>query len=139
LHWGLADWVDLWVCGLKAKALVLGEEPRITFIGFYSLAWRTILSHGMMWNRRAHLVTQQQSILFLCESTLEQNFVVRIDYWFQLSGCSLHPQELQCRAAFIERGKTLAELMAKNGEKKRNGDCFRLARKSRFRKGRVDI
>jgi hypothetical protein len=116
LHQCLADWVDIWVCGLKVKTRVLGEEPRITFGEFYPPAWRPVLSHGMMWNRRAHLETQQQSILCLCESDLEQNFVVRIDYRFQLSRCSLRPQELQCRAAFIEGDKTLAELMFKNGE-----------------------
>jgi hypothetical protein len=71
----------------------------------------------MMWNRQAHLERQQQSILFLCESDLEQDFAIRIDYRFQLSRWLLRPQELQCRAAFIARDKSLAELMFNNGGK----------------------
>jgi hypothetical protein len=70
----------------------------------------------MMWNRKEDLKRQQQSILFLCESGLERNFTVQIDYRFQLSEYSLRSQALQCRVAFIERHKTLAELMFKNGQ-----------------------
>jgi hypothetical protein len=117
LHRDLADWVDVYFCGLKVKALILSKTPRITFSEFYPPAWRAILSHGMMWNRQAHLERQQQSILFLCESDLEQDFAIRIDYRFQLSRWLLRPQELQCRAAFIARDKSLAELMFNNGGK----------------------
>jgi hypothetical protein len=63
-----------------------------------------------MWNRLAHLETQQQNILFLCENDYGPSFAVQIDYAFQLDQRSLRPKELQCHAAFVEKGKALLEI-----------------------------
>jgi hypothetical protein len=100
-------------CGFKIEYQHLG----IKINEIYPPAWRGILDSGLLWNKYEEMTIQQHSILFLCEIDHRPNFAVRIDYTFQVEKHWLKPQEVQFRAAFIEKGKALAELMIENRER----------------------
>lgn len=68
-----------------------------------------------MWNQRKNLEPQHQYILFRCKNGIHgPDFVVRVDYTFQVDGMVIRPKEIRYCAGFIEKEKSLAELMIKN-------------------------
>jgi len=63
--------------------------------------------------------TRQQCIFFLVEIPGWPNIVTQIDFTFHFGKSSpslpdLSPRELQCRAAFIDTGVSLAEIMIRS-------------------------
>jgi hypothetical protein len=118
LHRSYADEHIYLRSGFRIKLWRFGEETTITIYEIYPPAWRSILCNDWLIVQQESLETEQQTIIFLCESVDWPDFAVRIDYKFKKEGFRLEPQGLDCSTAFIEEGKTLAESLI---EAKRSG------------------
>ncbi|OBT66315.1 hypothetical protein VE03_04333 [Pseudogymnoascus sp. 23342-1-I1] len=110
---GMGDWACSYMCNFELKCQILGEDASSMITEFYPPGWCGLLHYsGDISCERISLVVPRQTIMFLCKRDEQQNFAVWIDGCFEVvDGVALQPQNIQCRAAFVPEGKTLAELI----------------------------
>jgi hypothetical protein len=85
---------------------------------FYPPNWREALMDGsFMYYQSKNLESEHQDILFRVNHVEWPDFAIWLDYKFSLNSDSdLQPEELKCRAGFVDKGKSLAEaLLRKRG------------------------
>lgn len=88
-----------------------GDEATYKIPEFYPPNWRMTLTHGtFVWHQPKNLESQHQDILFLVCHVEWPNFAVWLDYKFSLDS-GLQPKGLKCRAAFVDKDKSLAEVL----------------------------
>jgi hypothetical protein len=102
------------------------DEDRFQISEFYPPDWREmLLLHGSVYPQPMNLKSEHQDILFLIHYNGWPTFAVWFDYKFckeervNGEGPSLSPQELKCRLAIVEKGKTLAEMVLRKRGSKR--------------------
>ncbi|KFY16034.1 hypothetical protein V492_01609 [Pseudogymnoascus sp. VKM F-4246] len=109
---GRGEWACSYICNLEIKCRILGKDASSMVTEFYPPGWSGLLSGRLISCEKISLVVPPQTFIFLCKRDQQPNFAVWIDGEFEVANdFTLQPLNIQCRAALVPKGKTLAELI----------------------------
>jgi hypothetical protein len=115
---GRGEWACSYICNFDLNFRILGKDGKPVVTEFYPPGWCGLLNRGggVISCEKISLVVPRQTIIFLCKREKQPNFAVWIDGDFEVvNDFTLQPQNIQCRAALVPKGKILAELILESG------------------------